>query len=267
MPTSHQDRLLHEQSDAVEIIAHTDTGRQRSRNEDSFYVLSRGSLAVVADGMGGHADGNIASSTAVTTICELVEDKAGPPPFDAREAQFEWLRGMVDEANARIFGKNRGYFSVEGMGTTLVMLHLTPRHAITVCVGDSRIYRYRAGKLRQLTQDHSLFEELRRFNLFGGRSAHALNINKNIITRALGMNSSVNADIEVFPRKDGDIYLLCSDGLTDLVEDDEIAAILQKSHGDLEKASFELVATANANGGTDNITVVLARRVDPSTGS
>lgn len=365
---NNADRTIVDGEWGLEIVGRTDTGRQRSRNEDNFFVLSEHGLCVVADGMGGHADGNVASTCAVQAIQdlagsrkdwtaptavpfrvpeteeltearrramaladtrteddpliptselptrELARPQAGAEPADTEdaldsigeedllalsaddgppqattdldkpldsteddvtedqgppldpdspggiEALKDRMRAMIDEANHRIFQRNRGYFSLEGMGTTIVLLHLGERTAITGCVGDSRIYRYRAGKLRQLTQDHSLLEELKRFNVAGGRQFQPLNINKNIITRALGMAATVNSDLEDFPVKREDLYLLCSDGLTDLVEDDQIEEILAEHIDDLATAVDKLVATANEHGGTDNITVVLARR-------
>jgi protein phosphatase len=212
--------------------------------------------------MGGHADGNIASSTAVTTFKDLVSTNWAVSST-TNEERCTRLRTLIDEANQRIFQRNRGFFSLEGMGTTLVALMVGDQFAITACVGDSRIYRFRRGKLRQLTQDHSLLEELKRYNVGGGRTMHPLNISKNIITRALGMNATVQSDLEVFPHKQGDIYLLCSDGLTDLVDDVAIREILSRWQDDLATASAELVNLANENGGTDNITVVLARRREP----
>ncbi len=243
------------------MVAKTDTGRQRSRNEDYYMVHAEQPLCVVADGMGGHADGNIASSTAVSTINEMVcSVNDGVFIETATEELISVIRGMIDEANSRIFAKNRGYFSLEGMGTTIVVLMMTPKEVITANVGDSRIYRLREGKLKQLTQDHSLLEELKRFNIIGSRDTH-FNINKNIITRALGMNETVNADLERHPHNSGDIFLLCSDGLTDLVDDDEIEQVLADVT-DFEDAADCLIEMANQNGGNDNITVVLARLKD-----
>jgi len=252
-----------EKADAAdfEMVAITDTGRQRSRNEDNYMVHAEQPLCVVADGMGGHADGNIASSTAVTTIMEMIgANSGGGIRAKISEDQVSEIRGMIDEAKSRIFAKNRGYFSLEGMGTTIVVLMMTPGEVITANVGDSRIYRLRAGKLKQLTQDHSLLEELKRFNIIGSRDTH-FNINKNIITRALGMNETVNADLERHSYQPGDLFLLCSDGLTDLVEDPGIEQVLVEEPN-LEAAADRLVALANENGGNDNITVVLARLKD-----
>lgn len=291
------------------VVARTDTGMRRSRNEDNFFVLPGAGLCVVADGMGGHANGDVASTCAVETVRELASlieagiplEVARPPLGDptpeailadthevldaitaedlqtvdprptaqvplvrpdpdspeGAEASRSMLRGMIDEANRRIYLQNGGSgMTAMGMGTTMVALQLAERTIVTACVGDSRIYRYRLGKLRQLTEDHSLIAELARMGR--AHQAAALGINSNVITRALGLTDVVEPDLETFPHKRGDLYLLCSDGLTDLVSDEEIAALLAAAGGDLDVAADALVDAANERGGIDNITVVLA---------
>ena len=213
--------------------------------------------------MGGHANGNVAALKAVETLrdwhygCPRVgesdEDKGlSPGPAE--------LDSAITFANAEIYRKNRGAFSIDGMGTTLVALHLHDRYAVTACVGDSRIYLFRDQLLTQVTQDHSLIEELLRCNIIGEQDL-LLNPNKNIITRALGMSETVEVDTQTLEVQRGDLWLLCSDGLTDMVDDEWMAAALNRAdlECNLDDLCESLVDQANSRGGIDNITVILAR--------
>lgn len=250
------------------MSAKTDVGRQRLRNEDNFILLEQYAFSAVADGMGGHIDGNIASQIAVDTLKDSYENryqKIVSQSFqtveDEMKAQEGFIVQTVQEANKNIFVRNKGNFKLEGMGTTLVALQIQQDYALTACVGDSRIYHLRDRKLAQVTQDHSLVGELIRYNIIDKADvlfAH----NKNIITRALGMTENVLVDTTSQKVIAGDIFLLCSDGLTDLVSDEEMEKILGENADDLNKAVEELVGTANDCGGQDNITVVLVKAIE-----
>ena len=247
-----------------QLIAKTDVGRQRLRNEDNFLLLEKYSLSVVADGMGGHVDGNIASQIAVDTIKSFYQSKYNGhiEQVDSKEEliklQKEFLTDAVQEANRNIFARNRGSFALEGMGTTIVVLQVEKKYALTACVGDSRIYLLRQKTLKQVTQDHSLVSELVRYNIIDEKDKIFLQ-NKNIITRALGMTETVSVDITKQEIFSGDLFLLCSDGLTDLVENEKIEAILNENYDNLDLGLDKLIEEANNLGGQDNITVSLVK--------
>jgi protein phosphatase len=251
-----------------EIAGKSDVGRQRLRNEDNFLILETFALTVIADGMGGHIDGNIASQIAVDTIRELYQaqyasalNKEFPAIEERIKAQELFLTEATQQANRNIFNRNRGAFSLEGMGTTVVALEVSDGYAITACVGDSRIYLLRDKKLAQITQDHSLVGELVRYNIIDKKDMMFLQ-NKNIITRALGMTESVIVDTTVQKTSANDIFLLCSDGLTDLLSDEQIEKHLVNNQDNLDAAVETLVCEANHQGGLDNITVCLAKIVE-----
>lgn len=256
----------------------TDVGRARKRNEDCYDVSNEIGLAVVCDGMGGHAGGDIASRTAAETIVDFVYEyepsgldvdtaeadqertQAGPMAVEpAVQSAVQTIRAAVHLANRKLVQLNqeRGYPDGRGMGTTVVGLwrvegsdKLVAFHA-----GDSRLYRLRRGELRQLTRDHSLYQ----IWLDNGQRGQAPH--KNIIVRALGTSENVDPEISVHVIDPSDIYLLCSDGLTGMVTDGSLAEILVQGGADLESSAARLVGMANDLGGHDNITVVLARFV------
>lgn len=243
----------------------TDIGRQRLRNEDHLLLLEEFSLTAVADGMGGHIDGNIASQIAVDTLRESYQNEykkfleTGAENADElMKLQERFLSQTVQQANKNIFSKNKGGFALEGMGTTIVVLQVFEKYALTACVGDSRIYLLRNHSLVQLTQDHSLVSELVRYNIISGKDLRFLQ-NKNIITRALGMVENVIVDTNTHETFPNDIFLLCSDGLTDLLPDEAICEILVQNQNDIAKAKDTLVDEANSRGGQDNITVSLVK--------
>ncbi len=224
----------------------SDTGRQRRANEDSF--LARAPMFVVADGMGGAQAGEVASRLAVEAFA------AGLPPAENAESR---LSERVQEANGRIHALSRSDHERAGMGTTLTAAMVDGDHIAIAHVGDSRAYVLRDGELTQLTQDHSLVDELvRRGRLTEEQAAE--HPQRSIITRALGPEAGVEVDTMSFPARPGDVLLLCSDGLTSMVSPEEIARILGAA-GDLHAAAEQLVAAANAAGGRDNITVVIFR--------
>ena len=242
-----------------EIAARTDVGRLRERNEDDLLVLDEKQVLVVADGMGGHANGNIASRTAVSVLESWFSDSSVPTCMEeVEQAGFETdLRDAIGSANREIFQLNQGSFSLEGMGTTVVVMRRIGCWALLATVGDSRIYRLREGKLEQLTRDHSLMEELLQQQILSEQEV-LMSPHRNIITRALGMNDSVEPDTFWLKLEEGDLFLMCSDGLSDMVSAQAISHVLMDSEN-LESQSERLVCLANERGGIDNITVVLAR--------
>src|SRR4051794_25823219 len=233
----------------AESAYRTDTGRQRSANEDSFFA--RAPVFVVADGMGGAQAGEVASKIAA---------EAFEPGNQGDQPPETYLRGVVEGANARIFDLSEQDSSRSGMGTTLTAAFVQGDEVSFAHVGDSRAYVFRDGKLRRLTSDHSLVEELRRQGRLTEEQAEE-HPQRSIITRALGPEPSVNVDTMTFPARNGDVFLLCSDGLTTMVSDDEIREILVSSKT-LRGAVNKLVEAANRGGGRDNITAVAFRVAD-----
>jgi serine/threonine protein phosphatase PrpC len=231
----------------VEHAHRTDTGRQRPANEDSF--LARSPLFAVADGMGGAQAGEVASRMAVDVLQEGLGAGSG--------TVAERLTDRVATANTRIFERSRTDQGNAGMGTTMTAAYVDTDELVVVHVGDSRLYRYRAGTLERLTDDHSLVEELVRQGRLTPEEA-AEHPQRSIITRALGPESEVAIDSAVMAVEDDDVFLLCSDGLTTMVHDDQIADLLGAGETLAERADA-LVDAANAAGGRDNITVLLFR--------
>jgi PPM family protein phosphatase len=232
---------------ADDVFAKTDTGRQRRGNEDAY--LARTPLFVIADGMGGAQAGEVASQMAVKTLRQGLPDGGGPPQ--------DLLAERIEEANQAIHEHSRADAERAGMGTTTTAVYVAGEEAAIAHVGDSRAYRLRDGRLEQLTDDHSLVEELRRQGKLTAEEAHE-HPQKSIITRALGPEPVVPVDRQTIPLRAGDVFLLCSDGLTSMVDDDVIAGVLTDAPS-LQEAGRQLIAAANEAGGRDNITVILFR--------
>ncbi len=245
----------------------SDVGRQREHNEDSFCILSRHRLFVVADGMGGHRAGDIASkmaTTEISTFFDATEALDGEPSdwpleLDSRlSTEQNRLVSAVKVANQRIFQASIANRAVQGMGTTVVgALFQRDDHKIHIAhVGDSRAYRIRGEDIVQLTRDHSLLNDylLVMPNLTDAQKGR---LPTNVITRALGMQDGVAVDLFFERVEPGDIYVLCSDGLSGMVSDETILAIVRNADTDIESAAVRLIAEANDKGGEDNITVVL----------
>ncbi len=230
----------------VEQAGRTDVGRQRSANEDSLVL--KPPFFAVADGMGGAKAGEVASAMAT---------EAFGGDLDSAEAPEVQLARMMREANRRIYDLAVSDEAHRGMGTTLTAAKVIGDDISLGHVGDSRAYRLRAGDLEQLTRDHSLVAELERTGQITAEAAEH-HPQRSIITRALGPEPEVEVDTYTVTAKDGDVYLLCSDGLTGMVSDDELGSIL-RSAKQLDDAAETLVRAANQNGGRDNITVVLFR--------
>ena len=230
----------------VEQAGRTDVGRQRSANEDSLVVDPP--LFAVADGMGGAKAGEVASAVAVEAVEGATE--SGEPA----EAQ---LANIVRQANRRIYDLAVADESRRGMGTTLTLAKVHGDEVSLAHVGDSRAYRLRDGQLEQLTRDHSLVAELERSGQITPEAAEH-HPQRSIITRALGPEPDVEVDTYTLAGREGDVFLICSDGLTSMISDDEVGSIL-RSAGSLDGAADELVRAANQSGGKDNITVILFR--------
>jgi protein phosphatase len=245
----------------------TDVGRKRPHNEDAYLLLPEEQLYCVADGMGGHASGEVASRLAVEEMAEFFRltgrDEEATWPFKldpARSYDENRLVTAVKLANLRIHERAQTDARLRGMGTTLVATSF-PKGGSTLLVGhvgDSRVYLYRAGLLRQVTEDHSLLNDYLRTKRLTPEEVQAFP-HKNVIVRALGMKPSVEVDLIREELRDGDLVLLCCDGLSGMVPDARIADILRASRGDLRLAAQTLVDAANAAGGIDNITCVLVQ--------
>ena len=235
----------------LEFAGLSDVGRARARNEDSFDLRPEAGLAVVCDGMGGHAGGDIASRTVVETVVEVVL-RDGAAAADAEAL----IRSAIQQANLRLVGlnHNRGFPDGRGMGTTVVGLWRIAGsgRALVFHAGDSRLYRLRGGELRQITRDHSLYQA------WLDAGGHGQAPHRNIIVRALGTTIDADPDVEVLTVAPGDLFLICSDGLSGMVSDQEVADILGAG-GELPALCKRLVDLANEKGGHDNVTVVLAR--------
>jgi protein phosphatase len=238
----------------------TDVGRARKHNEDCYEIDRDRLLFVVADGMGGHSHGEVASRIAVDTIRDFIQREPRSGSSDAatdgalREHSLQ-LRSAVRLAHAQVLEAIHQDGSLQGMGTTVVGILVQERTAALAHVGDSRAYLVRHGELRQLTQDHTWVHEQVKAGYLSEEQArhHPL---KNVVTRALGSDKEVLVDVQELEVQPGDLYLICSDGLTTMLDDGEIMRIVQQG-GSLDETCRRLIAEANARGGLDNVTVVL----------
>ena len=247
---------------AISVARLTDVGLQREHNEDAVASDLSIGLLVLADGMGGYNAGEVASEIAVLTltaeITEAMRDKSLIKLMPGLLPEAQMLMRAVDRANATIYQISQDQPQCAGMGTTLVVGIFADNKLIVGHIGDSRLYRLRQGSLVQITEDHSLLQEQLNAGLITPQQAK-VSINKNLVTRALGIDPQVELEVQEFDVEINDFYLLCSDGLTDLVEDAVIAEILTGADGDIEYAAARLVQAANEQGGKDNISVVIAK--------
>jgi PPM family protein phosphatase len=242
----------------IELFAAVDPGRARSNNEDSVALDEGVALAVLADGMGGYNAGEVASSMATSFI--RAELGRWLREANAQASDAEVRRAMdicVDNANRAIFNAANSNPQYAGMGTTLVVAVFRDQRLMVGHVGDSRAYRLRAGRLQQITRDHSLLQEQIDAGLITPEQA-AFSANKNLVTRAVGVEDTVMLETHQHEVLPGDVVLLCSDGLSDMLDDIAIAQLLQ-AHDSLETAGRALIDAANDAGGKDNISVILAR--------
>ncbi len=249
---------------SLEIAKATHTGMVRSHNEDSIATDAEIGLAVLADGMGGYNAGEVASGIATALISsETREALVRQAPHEVDRATglpfaMELLAEIIAKANTSIFQSANSQPQYAGMGTTLVVALFCDNQMTIAHIGDSRCYRQRGGKLEQVTRDHSLLQEQIDSGLLTKEAAKRSQ-NKNLVTRALGIEPAVEAEIHIYPVQEGDIYLICSDGLNDMVEDEDIEMTLGALGANLPLAAEQLVEMANDNGGRDNISVVLIK--------
>lgn len=241
-----------------EFFSHTDTGRVRTNNEDSIALDESCGVAVLADGMGGYAAGEVASGMA----CDFIRSELGRWLHEASASASDGdvKRAMdicVDNANRAIFGAANSNPTYAGMGTTLVLAVFRSGRLLMGHIGDSRGYRLRDGQLQQITKDHSLLQEQIDAGILTPEQAQYA-ANKNLVTRALGVEDLVLMETHLHDIQSGDIYLMCSDGLSDMLRDQQIADVMS-AHTSLPEMGEALVAAANEAGGRDNIAVVLVR--------
>ena len=240
----------------MKFAAGTDRGLVREINEDSYNLIAGGAEApyvfIIADGMGGHNCGEIASRAAVEYISESIVQT--PSKFLSEESIEAELRTLVEEANSAVYQKSLEQPEANGMGTTLTMAIIVNKTMKVAHVGDSRLYLVRAGKMQQITTDHSYIEELVRKGSLTREEAER-HPRKNIITRAIGCSPELEVDIVSLTTEKDDIYILCTDGLTNMLGEDEISEIVKNNTPDA--ACEKLVEEAKKQGGEDNITVIV----------
>lgn len=241
-----------------EFFSQTDTGRVRSNNEDAVALDESVSIAVLADGMGGYNAGEVASGMA----CDFIKAELGRWLQEAAQnaSDSDVKRAMdicVDNANRAIFNAANSNPTFAGMGTTLVLGVFRSGRLLMGHIGDSRAYRFRGGQLHQITKDHSLLQEQIDAGIITPEQA-AFSANKNLVTRALGVEDMVLLETHVHDIQSGDIYLMCSDGLSDMLRDPLIAAVMA-AHTSLPEMGAALIAAACEAGGRDNIAVILIR--------
>ena len=242
----------------IEIHAAVDPGRARSNNEDSVATDDGVSLAVLADGMGGYNAGEVASNMATSFIRTELGRWLREASQQASDAEVRRAMDIcVDNANRAIFNAANANPQYAGMGTTLVVAVFRDDRVLLGHVGDSRCYRLREGRLQQITRDHSLLQEQIDAGLITPEQA-AFSANKNLVTRAVGVEDSVLLETHQHDVQPGDLFLMCSDGLSDMLDDGAIAQVLQ-AHDSLETSSRALIDAANDAGGKDNISVILVR--------
>ena len=248
----------------IDAVSCTDPGRVRTQNEDAVYVRAADGLAILADGMGGYNAGEVASGMAITLLAAEMEKSLrdrSPQALagDSGDAlAVAYLREHIAEANAAVYRAAESQPQYQGMGTTLVMGLFHDNRVTLAHIGDSRCYRYRAGSLEAITRDHSFLQDQIDSGMLSAEEAR-FSANRNLVTRALGVDATVDPEIRSLPVLPGDIYLFCSDGLNDMLEDDEIASALHGVGADLASAASTLVRMANEAGGRDNVSVILLR--------
>ena len=251
----------------VQSLGLSDTGKVREHNEDAIASDSDIGLYVLADGMGGYNAGEVASGIAVKTIANLVRESFLAMELDGVDKATGLhrpgiiLRDAIARANKIIHQTSKSQSQCEGMGTTVAAVLFHDNRVTVAHVGDSRVYRLRQNTFEQLTMDHSLLQELVDRGFYSPEEAQRAT-NKNYVTRALGVEATVNIEVHEFPVQVDDWLVLCSDGLTDMVEDEDIHLTISTFSGSLDTVCRQLVQLANDSGGRDNISVLTARVVE-----
>jgi serine/threonine protein phosphatase PrpC len=249
------------------FVGQTDTGRVREHNEDTIATDSDVGLLVLADGMGGYNAGEVASGIAVKTITNLVREGLGREDLASIDRSTGLtrpsivLRDAITRANKIIYQTARSQAECEGMGTTVVAALFYDNRISIAHVGDSRLYRQRGSQIAQVTMDHSLLQELVDRGFYSPEEAQRA-ANKNYVTRALGVEPQVEVEVQEHPVDKGDIFILCSDGLSDMVEDEDIRLTISTFGANLDTVAKQLIQLANENGGRDNVSVVLAQAIE-----
>ena len=253
----------------IHIAMRSDTGLKRAHNEDSIGSRLDTGVVVLADGMGGSKAGEVASAIAVNTLLESLSTLTNEADTQALAEDTDLTHNLKSGCAAAALTCNRVIYQTaqsqpqySGMGTTAVACIFYDNQMTYVHIGDSRIYRYRGNTLAQLTVDHTLVQELIDTGAVSVQEARC-SPNKNLITRALGAELALNPDVAVVDTQVDDIYLFCSDGLHDMISDTEISEILSDNTNELEETADRLIASANDNGGVDNVSVILSKIVKP----
>ena len=249
----------------IDVSGLSHVGMKRNHNEDNYLLLPEEQVFCVADGMGGHSSGEIASKIAVDELAEFFrasgkdQDLTWPYKMEkGRNYDENRLATGIKLANVRIYEKAANEARYRGMGTTIASIHFAANTAYVGHVGDSRVYRFREGKLSQITEDHSLLNDYLKARKLSPEEIEAFP-HKNVIVRALGMKDTVQVDVSRLEPADGDIFLICSDGLSGMVNDPEMEKVLVEKGDDLDAAVHDLIERANGNGGNDNVTCILDR--------
>ena len=251
-------------SGKIDFAELTDTGRVRDHNEDAIGTNADVGLMVLADGMGGYNAGEVASGIAVQIVTELASEAAireelnDIDPHSGLMRQSIILRDAVYRSNKIIFQTAQSQTNCEGMGTTIVACMFYDNKVSIAHVGDSRAYRLRGGALDQMTLDHSLLQELVDRGFYSEEEAQR-STNRNYVTRALGVEPTVEVEVHEYDVLPDDVYLLCSDGLPDMVEDDDIHLTISTFNASLDVVGQQLIDLANDHGGRDNVSVMLAQ--------
>jgi PPM family protein phosphatase len=251
-------------SQVLEITSCTDPGMVRSHNEDAIAADAANGVVVLADGMGGYNAGEVASGMATTVIItEMQQMLANVQPYAIdektnQEIGARLVREQVLKANSSIYQAAQSQPQYAGMGTTLVVCLFYDNRVLVAHLGDSRLYLQREGAFKQVTRDHSLLQEQIDAGLITPEQAKKA-AHKNLVTKALGIDPSVEPEIKEYATQPGDIFLLCSDGLCDMVDDEDIGMTLQALGANLKLCAQQLVQMANDNGGRDNVSVILVR--------
>jgi serine/threonine protein phosphatase PrpC len=243
----------------LEFAAASDVGRVRDHNEDAVAIAPHCGFAVLADGMGGYNAGEVAAEMATRLLIKSIESSPAAQRQTTDPYQYQpWLQGCIQNTNATIFQASRDNPRYTGMGTTLVSALFHPRFVTVAHIGDSRLYLWRDGNLLQLTRDHSLLQAQIDAGLISSEDALDA-AHKNLITRAVGVEPTVIAEMRDVEYQADDIFLLCSDGLTDMAPEQEIGAVLQAESASLDDKAQHLITLANHYGGRDNTSVILIR--------
>ncbi len=248
------------------MAGQTDIGSVRDHNEDAIAYENSIGLAILADGMGGHRGGEMASAITVSTIMERVNQKltcsnhGGIDHKTGYSTESIIIHEAITLANKKVHDASQNNAQYQGMGTTIVVLLFYDNRYTVAHVGDSRLYRLRDGILEQVTRDHSLMQDLIERGFYTPEQAK-ISLNKNLITRAIGIDANVQIDMQEDIAMTNDIFLLCSDGVTDMINDSLIRIILERNHDNLEAAASEIIQESNKYGGEDNISALLAKPI------